>query len=151
MTVNHVSIAGLSLSILFLLISISIFSLVPALRCGRVIMHNNLCISLLLSNISWIIWHYVVLAQNQVNLYNLQSSRRIKNEFRFGQRIVSGAGVSMWWPPTSPWVTTPGCCVRVHTYIFSSSLHFYRVSGKKLSLTLNANISAPRRPICLKL
>jgi len=65
-TINQISVTGLSISILFLLIATSIFSLCSSLWCGRVRIHNNLCVSLLASNLSWVVWHYAVLAEHQV-------------------------------------------------------------------------------------
>ena len=54
---NTLSIVGLSSSLVCLLLSLLIFSSFRTLACGRVTMHKNLCISLLSSNISWLLWY----------------------------------------------------------------------------------------------
>ena len=35
-------------------------------RCGRVTVHTHLCVSLLASNLAWLVWHYAVLGQHEV-------------------------------------------------------------------------------------
>ena len=66
MNINYISAIGLAISILFLLISCSIFTFSSALKSGRVVMHNNLCLSLLASSVFWLVWHFTVLGQHQV-------------------------------------------------------------------------------------
>ena len=73
-TINQISVTGLSISVLFLLIASSIFSLCSSLWCGRVRIHNNLCVSLLASNLSWVVWHYAVLAEHQELFYKCDLS-----------------------------------------------------------------------------
>ena len=66
MTLNYISLLGLTLSILLLLISCSIFTFSPSLRSGRVTMHNNLILSLLGSSLAWLAWHFSVLDRHHI-------------------------------------------------------------------------------------
>ena len=65
-SINTLSIVGLSSSLVCLLLSLLIFSSIHTLACGRVTMHKNLIISLLSSNISWLLWYNLVLFDNSV-------------------------------------------------------------------------------------
>ena len=53
--INIISLTGLSLSLFCLVISLFVFNAFRSLSCGRVAMHKNLFLSLILSNISWLL------------------------------------------------------------------------------------------------
>ena len=54
------------MSLIFLLISISIFIFAESLHCGRISVHKNMFISLTLNNICWIIWGHTVLSHPEI-------------------------------------------------------------------------------------
>ena len=59
--INTLTIVGLITSLICLLLSLFILSAIHSLACGRVTMHKNLILSLVLSNFSWLLWYYFVL------------------------------------------------------------------------------------------
>jgi calcitonin receptor-like len=64
--INTLSIVGLFGSLSCLLLSLAIFSSFHSLACGCVTMHKNLILSLVCSNISWLLWYHFVLFDNSV-------------------------------------------------------------------------------------
>ena len=60
-TVNLITVIGLSVSLLFLLISLLVLLACPALRCTRNTIHMNLFLSMAVNNIAWLLWYYFVL------------------------------------------------------------------------------------------
>ncbi|XP_023326719.1 calcitonin receptor [Eurytemora carolleeae] len=59
-------VAGLSLSLFCLLVSLLVFTVCRSLSCGRITMHKNMFLSLTLNNISWLLWYHLVLFQSSV-------------------------------------------------------------------------------------
>ena len=90
MTLNSISLLGLSLSILLLLISCIIFSCSPSLRSGRVTMHNNLCLSLLGSSLAWLTWHFSVLDRHHIWAANSLWCRSVVKSDQPFLRILKG-------------------------------------------------------------
>ena len=56
-----VYVIGLAISTLFLMISLLILILIPALRCSRNTIHINMFFSMTFNNISWLLWYFFVL------------------------------------------------------------------------------------------
>jgi len=65
LTINQVSVAGLSVSLAALIPSLLIFSL-PSLKCTRNSIHKNMFSSIALNNIAWILWYNYVLSEPSV-------------------------------------------------------------------------------------
>ena len=57
---------GHCLSLVFLLLSLFIFIHNQSLHCGRVSVHINMFISIIFSNITWLIWGHVVLTDSEI-------------------------------------------------------------------------------------
>ena len=60
-TVNKVTVVGLSVSLVSLLISLTILSVFPALKCARNTIHINTFLSVAINNIAWLLWYFFVL------------------------------------------------------------------------------------------
>ena len=61
-TVNQITVAGLSISLVSLLISLIILSVFPALKCARNTIHINTFLSVAINNIAWLLWYFCVLS-----------------------------------------------------------------------------------------
>ena len=57
---------GHCLSLVFLLLSLFIFIHNQSLHCGRVSVHINMFISIIFSNVTWLIWGHVVLTDSEI-------------------------------------------------------------------------------------
>ena len=55
-TINHITVAGLSISLATLLLSLLIFFSFPALNCARNTIHKNMFLSMALNNTTWLFW-----------------------------------------------------------------------------------------------
>ena len=64
--INMLNDVGLVVSLISLIISISIFTFGESLHCGRISVHKNMFISLVLNNLCWILWGKAVLLQPEV-------------------------------------------------------------------------------------
>ena len=63
---NQITVAGLSLSLSFLVASLAIFVSFPALKCVRINIHKNMFLSITLNNIAWLAWYKLVLFDSDV-------------------------------------------------------------------------------------
>ncbi|CAL4075654.1 unnamed protein product, partial [Meganyctiphanes norvegica] len=68
--VNQVYIAGYSISLVALCISLFIFCFFRSLKCTRVNIHKNLFVSFIINNAMWLIWYKCVLEDTDVLLDN---------------------------------------------------------------------------------
>ena len=68
---NVFMVAGLIISLIFLVLSFLVFLLCSSLHCGRVAMHMNMFFSLICNNVSWLLWYKFVLFDSQVWSENL--------------------------------------------------------------------------------
>ena len=66
-SMSNLTVFGLSLSLIFLIMSLIIFFSFPSLSCGRVTMHKNLFIAIVLSNISWLVYYFFLLEKYFIN------------------------------------------------------------------------------------
>ncbi|XP_023210828.1 calcitonin gene-related peptide type 1 receptor-like, partial [Centruroides sculpturatus] len=64
--INKLYIAGYSVSLVALLISLAIFFYFPSLQCIRITIHKNLFFSFIMNNMTWIIWYTEVVQHVEV-------------------------------------------------------------------------------------
>ncbi|KAI1305977.1 Calcitonin gene-related peptide type 1 receptor [Halotydeus destructor] len=64
--INNLYIAGYTISVIALLISLAIFFSFSQLKCDRITIHKNFFISFIINNTIWIIWYTFVIKQTDV-------------------------------------------------------------------------------------
>ncbi|XP_050691570.1 calcitonin gene-related peptide type 1 receptor-like, partial [Eriocheir sinensis] len=79
-TVNSVYIAGYSISLIALSVSLFIFCFFKSLKCKRVTIHKNLFASFIVNNAMWLVWYKCVVESTHV-LFNNSLSCQVLHVF----------------------------------------------------------------------
>ena len=85
-------------------------------RCGRVTVHTHLCVSLLASNLAWLVWHYAVLGQHEVWSTNSVWCRAVNTATTF---------LTM---TNYAWMLAEVTYLHISTHIYTISTHIYTIS-----------------------